>query len=684
MRQTSLQLLLVTAFCITSPLHAEDILWDGSAGDLDWFNPQNWSSNVLPSSSDSVTLGLGGVISSSNPFALGEVSSLNNLGSISGTRVSISGTSFVNAGTFQFTDYQSIGFDGLRINSSVALSGGGEIVLAPTPGQFVGAFGGPRIAGTGELTNLDNTIRGVGTITTSIVNYGTISAESPNGYGIYLTGAAENHGILQSVNGGVLNLYGTVEGTGQIRASEGFVRIYGDVAQSLIDASQGSILINAGTVEASDWLGTLAQTGGTFSSRDLGIAAISGDYSMANGASLRIDIDPSQKMADRIDVAGAAGLLGNLSLNVSPSVSLGQFDHFRVMNIDGTRTGSFGYSEGASVGHYGGRELFITFEANNGHGIELFTGLNTSAVPVQSATSSQTAYVSGTYGTLGTGNTYTYSSYEVRPGATATLALSDTLVLTDGPLFVAPGGLFIASGIVEGDIINAGTVHVKALYQSSFTNTGDVTFFSPASPPTSPSGAFDNQSTVRFEQGDYAFGAFTNGPGAVMDTAGGTASGGGGNPLGPVIVTIEDGNALENLGSVVVGDLQVRGNYTQLTTGQTIFDLGGTTPIFGYSQLHVTGVATLEGSFVVQYINGFFPNIGDTFDLLIADGGINLLSPGWLGLNQEPGFNYSIVHENGSDIFRATFVAVPELPSLSLIIAALPGLLFMRRMRGQR
>jgi hypothetical protein len=58
------------------------------------------------------------------------------------------------------------------------------------------------------------------------------------------------------------------------------------------------------------------------------------------------------------------------------------------------------------------------------------------------------------------------------------------------------------------------------------------------------------------------------------------------------------------------------GTYTQTPGGTLNIDIGGTTVGADYDQLNITGQATLAGTLSLNLIDGFTPNIGDTFTIV--------------------------------------------------------------------
>jgi len=66
------------------------------------------------------------------------------------------------------------------------------------------------------------------------------------------------------------------------------------------------------------------------------------------------------------------------------------------------------------------------------------------------------------------------------------------------------------------------------------------------------------------------------------------------------------------------GLLKITGTYTQLSTGTMNVSIGGTTVGTQYSQLQVTGAASLGGTLTAAEVNAFTPTMGQTFTVLKA------------------------------------------------------------------
>lgn len=79
---------------------------------------------------------------------------------------------------------------------------------------------------------------------------------------------------------------------------------------------------------------------------------------------------------DQMIVTGDLNLAGDLFVSLLGTHSLGFGEQYQIADIGGSLVGQFnGLSEGALVGVFGGRELFITYGAGDGNGIALFTAI---------------------------------------------------------------------------------------------------------------------------------------------------------------------------------------------------------------------------------------------------------------------------------------------------------------------
>jgi hypothetical protein len=86
------------------------------------------------------------------------------------------------------------------------------------------------------------------------------------------------------------------------------------------------------------------------------------------------------------------------------------------------------------------------------------------------------------------------------------------------------------------------------------------------------------------------------------------------------------GQILRNGGYVATGFsagvLTVEGNYVQTSTGTLQIEIGGLAADTEYDQLVVTGDVNLNGTLRLEFINGFLPKLGDTFDFLQVGGSL--------------------------------------------------------------
>lgn len=64
------------------------------------------------------------------------------------------------------------------------------------------------------------------------------------------------------------------------------------------------------------------------------------------------------------------------------------------------------------------------------------------------------------------------------------------------------------------------------------------------------------------------------------------------------------------------GPLVVSGNYTQALSGHLVFEIGGLIAGLNHSRLVISNRADFSGRIVARLVNGFVPNVGDTFQVM--------------------------------------------------------------------
>ncbi len=223
------------------------------------------------------------------------------------------------------------------VNGVVMLTGGGSVVLSDNLNNIIRNGGGD-----GSLLNVDNTIRGAGSLsgTTTgtwldITNQGTIIADAAvNPLRIY--GNSEN-GFLNDVDGlievtgagGLASSGGTFTNLGQIIVHEdrtmsraahltqagGVITVNGELA---ITGSGNQLQLQGGVLNGNGQItGTLNNTGGSIEpGESLGTLHVQGTLMQSGSGTLVIEID-DELNHDLITVSGSANLGGVLDLQIS-------------------------------------------------------------------------------------------------------------------------------------------------------------------------------------------------------------------------------------------------------------------------------------------------------------------------------------------------------------------------------
>jgi hypothetical protein len=132
-------------------------------------------------------------------------------------------------------------------------------------------------------------------------------------------------------------------------------------------------------------------------------------------------------------------------------------------------------------------------------------------------------------------------------------------------------------------------------------------------------------------------GTIAGGGSAGVNISGGTMQGAG---------TLKTNVSLSG-GTLNVGDagkaglLKITGTYTQLSSGTMNVSIGGTTVGTKYSQLQITGAASLGGTLTAGLINAFTPTIGQTFTVLKAASITGTFTNSTIAINGTEHFNVS-------------------------------------------
>ncbi len=161
-------------------------------------------------------------------------------------------------------------------------------------------------------------------------------------------------------------------------------------------------------------------------------------------------------------------------------------------------------------------------------------------------------------------------------------------------------------------------------------------------------------------------------PGTVRVGPEGTLSGTG-TILGEILV---DGGTVEPGASP--GTLHIDGNFRQLPDGVLHLEIGGTTPGTEYDRIVSTGDLLLDGTVKLEFIRGFVPRAGNTFDLFRADGNLALLNVP-IFLNAPPAFTFRTSLTNG--VFSVIVVPEPGTACLSGLLINLASFCPLRRRR---
>jgi hypothetical protein len=221
-----------------------------------------------------------------------------------------------------------------------------------------------------------------------------------------------------------------------------------------------------------------------------------------------------------------------------------------------------------------------------------------------SFTAAKLTQISGT--TLGAG-TYVLAGNLDLTGAANVTTNSATLTLDGGTIQTGSTNDLanLAANTKSLTIANNASFTTGA----SFTNTGAVAV------------ASGSTFTVNGGTGYKQTAGTTTIDGTLASSGGTTVSGGTLLGAGTISGNVSNSAAINVGDSGKAGLLSITGSYTQLSSGKLSVSVGGTTVGTLYSQLKISGTASLGGTLSAALINKFTPTIGQTFTILTATGG---------------------------------------------------------------
>ena len=299
--------------------------------------------------------------------------------------------------------------NGSGINVTTPFASSGTIVLFGANANLIG----------GAITN-SGTIRGSGRVTNSVLNSGTVLAESglltlsgaaptnaaggviqvgPGSEVFYSQGLAVNAGQIALLEGTFDNNNLPLANTGTI-AGEGSIRTGGLTNTGTIGVGGGDLdvigaVVNSGSVGTQSgstvrFFGPVSGAGSypgvgtvmflsTFSpGASPAQVSFGGDLVFGGAASLTMELAVNTPGAehDKVVVDGAVTLAGTLDVSLLSPFTLVPGQTFEIIDVAGTLSGMFdGLAEGGLVGNFSGTNLVISYSGGDGNDVTLLAAL---------------------------------------------------------------------------------------------------------------------------------------------------------------------------------------------------------------------------------------------------------------------------------------------------------------------
>jgi adhesin HecA-like repeat protein len=217
-----------------------------------------------------------------------------------------------------------------RINRFTGYAGG----IGRTPVLTIGA--GQTLTGSGRLGGTSSGVRNL-----DFINQGTVRAEALNPLILAPAASFLNQGTVQVSTQLQTEGLDSFVSTGRVQVDAGG-SVLGSMTQTAgwmtVDGTAETVLLQGGRLDGTGSIGQLIQTGGVFSPGHSPGSATLGQYSLAGGGVLRLEIDGDDfAQADHLQVTGDADLAGGtVELDFSGYSGSGQASFSGLLQVDGS------------------------------------------------------------------------------------------------------------------------------------------------------------------------------------------------------------------------------------------------------------------------------------------------------------------------------------------------------------
>jgi hypothetical protein len=556
-------------------------VWTGAAGDSLWNNPENWNGDLVPGTLDDVFIGAG-------------VTVLLGSGSVTVNNLTLNGVLNFTGGS-------------LTVNGDCAVAGlldwsGGSLAVA---GQFIidSSPAGGNVGGAGTLVLSGVTLVNQGDF--ALANSSTL--DLANGATFVNDGdfsIGQGASLTSSTGDGLFDNEGTFHSTGSPML----------VAQSVTLA-----FINGGTVysngyltfQSSDFTMLDGSTTGEVAFAQEALHLAYGDSATIEGGSTFTDttLDDGGKLVlsyanvngnntwDDVQFGDNLGGTGNVTITDEMDWTGGSLGGSGTITVSATALLDINASSDVLVG-----------QALNTYGLTVVEGsgnvqINDGAVWENFPSGeidlrADLSFLGNPYGNDGTlinDGLFQKSGGTGESRITSGLAFDNT-----GTVDVQTGTLKLQGGGTNSSVIgveSGATLNISGGYVLTSTSVvggaGAVEFSQSANPGIA---------TIA--------GTITAGQGIVIDTGAEIAG------AATFYGNVANAGIIDVGGVNTVGVITINGDYTQTLPAQINFTLDGTTAGTGYSQLKVTGAATLDGTANINTHSGYTPAANSSYSLI--------------------------------------------------------------------